>query len=144
MGNLVWGGQGCEPNGSGVFLRSSDIKKTLAALEIQVHESADSSKYGMVGALYDAKPTSKNMAKPVGQWNHLTITCRDSLISVVLDGEEVLAADLNDWPEAEIKPRRHAEQVPRRLEGLRAQRADWFPRPAWKGSGAGVVSQYQD
>jgi hypothetical protein len=89
---------------SGIFLRSSDIKKTLAALEIQVHESADSSKYGMVGALYDAKPTSKNMARPVGQWNHLTITCRDSLISVVFNGEEVMAADLNDWPEAKKNP----------------------------------------
>ena len=89
---------------SGVFLRSSDIKKTLAALEIQVHESADGSKYGMVGALYDAKPTSKNMAKPVGEWNHLTITCRDSLISVVLNGEEVMVADLNNWPEAKKNP----------------------------------------
>lgn len=89
---------------SGVFLRSGDIKKVLAALEIQVHESADGSKYGMVGALYDAKPTKKNMAKPVGEWNHFTITCRDSQISVVFNGEEVMVADLNDWPEAKKNP----------------------------------------
>src|ERR1035437_1429590 len=36
---------------SGVFLRSSDIKNVLAALEIQVHESTDGTKYGMVGAI---------------------------------------------------------------------------------------------
>jgi len=89
---------------SGVFLRSGDIKKVLAALEIQVHDSADGSKYGMVGALYDSKPPAKNMAKPVGEWNHFTITCRDSVISLVFNGEEVLVADLNDWPEAKKNP----------------------------------------
>ncbi|MCB1123911.1 MAG: DUF1080 domain-containing protein, partial [Verrucomicrobiae bacterium] len=31
---------------SGVFLRSGDISKVLAALEIQVHESGDGTKYG--------------------------------------------------------------------------------------------------
>ena len=89
---------------SGVFLRSSDIKKPLSALEIQVHETADASKYGMVGALYDALPPSKSMAKPVGEWNHFTITCRDSLLTVVFNGEEVIHADLNDWPEAKKNP----------------------------------------
>ena len=33
---------------SGVFLHSSDIKNVLGALEIQVHDSTDGSKYGMV------------------------------------------------------------------------------------------------
>ncbi len=44
------------------------------------------------------------MAKPVGEWNHMTITCRDSLISVVFNGEEVMAADLNNWPEVKKNP----------------------------------------
>lgn len=89
---------------SGVFLRSSDIKNVLAALEIQVHESSDGGKYGMVAAIYDAMPPSKSMAKPVGEWNHYTITCKDSLVSVVFNGEEVIHADLNDWPEAHKNP----------------------------------------
>ena len=104
---------------SGVFLRSSDIKKVLAALEIQVHESADASKYGMVGALYDAKPTTKNASKPVGEWNHLTITCRDSLVSVVLNGEEVMTADLNDWPEAKKNPDGTPNKFPVALKDYR-------------------------
>ena len=45
---------------SGVFLRSGDIKNVLSALEIQVHDSADGSKYGMVAAIYDAMPPSKS------------------------------------------------------------------------------------
>ncbi len=89
---------------SGVFLRSRDIKNVLAALEIQVHESTDGGKYGMVGAIYDACPPSKSMSKPIGEWNHFTITCKDSLVSLIFNGEEVLHADLNNWPEVKKNP----------------------------------------
>ena len=89
---------------SGVFLRSANIKDSLAVLEIQVHENTDGSKYGMVAAIYDAMPPSKSMAKPVGEWNHFTITCKDSLVIVVFNGEEVIHADLNNWTEAHKNP----------------------------------------
>jgi len=89
---------------SGVFLRSGDIKNVLKALEIQVHDSADGSKYGMVAAIYDACPPSKSMAKPVGEWNHFTITCKGPLVSVVFNGEKVIDADLDKWSEAKKNP----------------------------------------
>jgi len=89
---------------SGVFLRAGNIKSDLSAFEIQVHESTDGSKYGMVGALYDAKPPSKNMAKPVGEWNHFTITCKGSMLSLIFNGEEVINVDLNDWKEPHMNP----------------------------------------
>jgi len=89
---------------SGVFLHSANIKDSLSALEIQVHENTDGSKYGMVAAIYDAMPPSKEMAKPVGEWNHFTITCKDSLVIVVFNGEEVIHADLNNWTEAHKNP----------------------------------------
>jgi hypothetical protein len=89
---------------SGVFLRSGDIKNVLSALEIQVHDSADGSKYGMVAAIYDAMPPTKKMAKPVGEWNHFTITCQSSKVSVLFNGELVIDADLNNWPEAKKNP----------------------------------------
>src|SRR5438105_3848381 len=54
---------------SGVFLRSGNIKDVLAALEIQVHENTDGAHYGMVGAIYNAQPPAKDMARPVGEWN---------------------------------------------------------------------------
>jgi len=82
---------------SGVFLRAGDISNVLSALEIQIHETTDGGKYGMVAALYDAKPPSKNMAKPAGEWNRYTITCADSRIYVVFNGEQVHNLDLNDW-----------------------------------------------
>lgn len=89
---------------SGVFLRSSNPKDVLAALEIQVHDSTDGSGHGMVGAIYDACKPSKSMAKPIGEWNHFTITCKDSLVIVIFNGEEVIHSDLNDWPEAHKNP----------------------------------------
>jgi hypothetical protein len=89
---------------SGVFLRSGDIKNVLSALEIQVHDSADGSKYGMVAAIYDAMPPSKSAAKPVGEWNRFTITCKGPLVSVVFNGEEVINANLDNWPEVKKNP----------------------------------------
>jgi len=89
---------------SGVFLRSGDIKNVLSALEIQVHESQDGAHYGMVGAIYNAQPPAKNMAKPVGEWNRFTITCNDSRVSLVFNGEEVYNVDLNDWKEPKKNP----------------------------------------
>ena len=124
---------------SGVFLRSGNIRDTLAALEIQVHENTDSSKYGMVAAIYDAMPPSKKMAKPVGEWNRFTITCRDSLVSVVFNGEEVIHADLNDWKEIGRNPdgtpnkfkialKDFARKGPLGLQGLhgKAQAPVWY------------------
>ena len=124
---------------SGVFLRSANMKDVLGALEIQVHENADGSRYGMVGAIYDAMPPKKEMAKPVGEWNHFTITCKDSHVSVVFTGEEVIHADLNDWPEKGRNPdgtpnkfriplKEFARKGPLGLQGLhgKAQAPVWY------------------
>ncbi|MFN0076160.1 MAG: DUF1080 domain-containing protein [Prosthecobacter sp.] len=124
---------------SGVFLRSGDIKNVLSALEIQVHDSADGSKYGMVAAIYDAMPPSKSMAKPVGEWNRFTITCKGSLISVVFNGEEVINANLDNWPEVKKNPdgtpnkfpvalKNFARKGPIGLQGLhgKAQAPVWY------------------
>lgn len=89
---------------SGVFLRTGDIKSVLSALEIQIHEDSDGSRVGMVGALYDAKAPSKNMAKPAGEWNRYTITCKGSRLYLVFNGAQVLNVDLNDWTEARKNP----------------------------------------
>lgn len=101
---------------SGVFLRSDNIKDVLGALEIQVHDSTDGTKYGMVGAIYDAMPPTKNMAKPVGEWNHFTITCNGDLVSVVFNGEEVIKADLKNWPEAHKNPDGTPNKFPKALK----------------------------
>jgi hypothetical protein len=89
---------------SGVFLRSGNIKDVLSALEIQVHDSADGSKYGMVAAIYDALPPTKSAAKPVGEWNRYTITCKGPQVTVLFNGELVIDANLDNWPEVGKNP----------------------------------------
>jgi hypothetical protein len=101
---------------SGVFLRSGNVKDVLAALEIQVHENQDGAHYGMVGAIYNAQPPSKNMSKPVGEWNHYTITCQDSRVSLIFNGEEVFNVDLNDWKEAKKNPDGTPNKFPKALK----------------------------
>jgi len=101
---------------SGVFLRSGDIKNTLAALEIQVHENADGALYGMVGAIYNAQPPAKNMAKPAGEWNHYTITCRGSRVSLIFNGEMVFDVDLDTWTTPRKNPDGTANKFPKALK----------------------------
>ena len=101
---------------SGVFLRSGNITQTLNAVEVQVHGSADTSKYGMVGAIYDCKPPSKLMQKPIGEWNHFTITCDESLISLVFNGQEVIRINLDDWKEVGKNPDGTTNKFPAALK----------------------------
>lgn len=124
---------------SGVFLRTGDIKNVLSALEIQVHENADGSKYGMVGAIYDAIPPSKSVARPVGEWNRFTITCKGPQVTVLFNGETVIDANLDNWPEAGKNPdgtpnkfkkalKDFARKGPIGLQGLhgKAQAPVWY------------------
>ncbi len=89
---------------SGVFLRARDPRDVLSALEIQIHDNTDGTKYGMGAALYDAKAPSRNAMKPTGEWNRYTITCQGPKLSVVLNGEKVLDLNLDDWKEAHKNP----------------------------------------
>jgi len=124
---------------SGIFLRTGDIKNILSALEIQIHETTDGAQYGMVGALYNAKPPSKDVARPAGEWNRYTITCLDSRFTLVFNGEQVLNVDLNDWTEANKNPdgtrnkfstalKDYARRGPIGLQGLHGREAApvWF------------------
>lgn len=71
---------------------------------MQVHDSEDGALYGMVGAIYNAQPPAKKMHKPVGEWNRFTVTCNDSRVSLVFNGEEVWNVDLNSWKEPHQNP----------------------------------------
>jgi hypothetical protein len=124
---------------SGIFLRTGDIKNILSALEIQIHETSDGAQYGMVGALYNAKPPSQDVTRPAGEWNRYTITCRDSRLDLVFNGERVLNLDLDDWKEPNKNPdgtrnkfsvalKDYARKGPIGLQGLHGKEAApvWF------------------
>lgn len=90
--------KGCN---SGIFIRTGDAKDPVqTGIEIQVHDSkADKPGKHDVGAIYDLVAPSKNALKPLGEWNHIEITCDKNRISVVLNGEAVSSIDLDQWTE---------------------------------------------
>lgn len=90
---------------SGVFFRTGDLKDIVhSGIEVQIHETADGSKYGMCGAIYDCLPPKKNVAKKAGEWNHYTIICKENRIWVVQNGEQIIDMDLDLWTEAGKNP----------------------------------------
>src|SRR5262249_48091525 len=56
------------------------------------------------GALYDLVKPSKNVMKPVGEWNHIVITSKGPKIAVELNGEVVTRADLDEWTKPNRRP----------------------------------------
>lgn len=85
---------------SGVFIRTGTLGKAITAIEVQIHDTSDGSKYGVCGALYGHLPPAKNATKATGQWNHYTITCRANRIYVLLNNEQIIDTDLDLWTEA--------------------------------------------
>ena len=72
-------------------------------IEIAIDDTATAG-FHDTGALYDlAKPT-RNAMKPIGEWNHLVATCRGSVMTVNLNGEEVNRVDLARFTEANKRP----------------------------------------
>jgi Domain of Unknown Function (DUF1080) len=96
--------KGCN---SGVFFRVTNPKDPVqSGFEIQLLDSAGKAKVEKhdCGALYDALEPSKNAAKPAGEWQHMEITARGNLIQVVLNGEKVVEANLDQWTQAGKNP----------------------------------------
>ena len=91
---------------SGVFFRTDPRNAVQGGFEIQVMDTAGKEKPGKndCGALYDALAPSTNAAKPAGEWQTMTITCKGPKITVVLNGETIIEADIDDWKEGNKNP----------------------------------------
>ena len=61
-------------------------------------------------------PPIKDATKPVGEWNRFTITCHDSHVSLIFNGEEVFNVDLNDWKEPKKNPDGTPNKFPKALK----------------------------
>jgi hypothetical protein len=70
------------------------------AMEIQVvdHEvyyRGGSQPQQRTGSIYDEIAPSKDVVRPPGQWNSWEITARGSLVTIVLNGQKIIDADLS-------------------------------------------------
>ncbi len=94
---------------SGVFLRVHDKGQEVnTGMEIQILDDAD---YGVKwdagnanGALYGLVRPAVDANKPLGEWNQFRITANDNLLTVELNGKEIVKADLNQWKVAKKNP----------------------------------------
>lgn len=94
---------------SGIFVRTSPLKPRPGfdsgynGIEIQILDSKTAG-YHDTGAIYDLVKPTKNAMKPVGEWNHIVITCDKNLITVELNGEKVNEMNLDEWKEKNKRP----------------------------------------
>jgi hypothetical protein len=88
---------------SGVFIRTGNPRDCVqTGLEMQVERPSDKPGKHTVGALYDALAPCKNAA--VADWNKVAITCRGSQVTIELNGQKIIAADLDQWNQAGQNP----------------------------------------
>jgi hypothetical protein len=108
---------------SGVFIRVHNRNQDVATgMEVQILDNEDykvpfnagnanGALYGLVHPVVDAN-------KPIGQWNHFRITVNDNLITVELNGKEIVKADLNQWTKAGQNPDGAHNKFPHAIASL--------------------------
>ena len=98
--------KGCN---SGIFVQTYSLTPRpgkdvgFNGIEVAIDDTPGAS-YHDTGALYDLVKPTKNAMKPVGEWNHIDITCDKSRIEVVLNGDKVINADLSQFTEPNKRP----------------------------------------
>jgi hypothetical protein len=55
----------------------------------------------LTGSIYDLVPPSKEALKPIGEWNKMRIIAKGTQITVELNGEKIVDANLNDHKDKE-------------------------------------------
>jgi hypothetical protein len=89
---------------SGVFIRTDKPTDNVqTGLEVQIEQPAKAPGKHSCGALYDLLAPTKEASKKDG-WNHLVITARGPKITVAMNDEPIIDADLDRWTEAGKNP----------------------------------------
>jgi hypothetical protein len=95
---------------SGVIVYCSDAKNWIPnSIEIQIADDyakkwARSPKTWQCGAIFGRLAPTKRTVKKAGEWNRFTITCKENMIYVVLNGELVNTFDMKKWTDARKNP----------------------------------------
>jgi hypothetical protein len=93
--------KGCN---SGVFIRVGELKDpVMTGIEVAIDDTTGAGMHDP-GALYDLVAPKSNAQKPLGEWNHMTITAKGPKIEIALNGQKVTTADLDQWTEAGQRP----------------------------------------
>ena len=88
---------------SGIFFRVGDLKDPVqTGFEIQIYDGGTSRQH--FGAIYDLVPPSENRVKPIGDWNHLVVTCQGPNVSVEVNGKVVARMDADQFDTPGVRP----------------------------------------
>ncbi len=89
---------------SGIFIRTEPLTPRpgkdvgFNGIEIAI-DATPTPGFHTTGAIYDLVDTKKNAMKPVGEWNHIQVTCDKNKIEVEVNGELVSKMNLDEWTE---------------------------------------------
>jgi len=95
---------------SGVVVHASNTDNWIPnSVEIQIaddysEEWSKAPATWQCGAIFGRKAPVKSNVKKPGEWNRYTITCKDKLIWVVLNGELVNQIDMSLWTDPKKNP----------------------------------------
>ena len=91
---------------SGIVIQATDKANWIPnSFEVQIFDS-----YGRnvdmsnCGAVYGRCKPEFNVCKPAGEWNHMTIVCLGSTISVILNDQMTTFMDKKAWTEKDKNP----------------------------------------
>lgn len=95
-----------EGTNSGVFFRADPKNPVQGGFEIQIFDSHAKAEVGKhdSGALYDALAPSRNAMKPQGEWNHMILTAVGPRVTVILNDQKIIEANLDHWKERQKNP----------------------------------------
>jgi len=95
---------------SGVIVHCSDPKRWIPnSIEVQIADDthpkwAKADPTWQCGAIFGHLAASESRVKKPGEWNRYTITCQDSMVTVMLNGKTVTAMDMTKWTSAKKNP----------------------------------------
>jgi len=95
---------------SGVIVHCSDLNNWIPnAVEIQIADDF-SPKWAAApatwhcGAIFGHQAPARSAVKKPGEWNRMTVTCKGTMIYVLLNGEQVTEIDMKKWTSAKTNP----------------------------------------
>ncbi len=112
-----------EKGNSGVFFRSAENKNpAFTGYEMQIYDAAGQppSKQGPT-AIYDAVAPSKNVVRPAGQWNTITIIAKGPKILIEANGERVVDTELPRSAKGYLGLQNHDERAVVRFRNIRLE-----------------------
>ena len=95
---------------SGVIVYCTDTQNWIPnSVEIQIADDyakqwVDADKTWRCGAVFGRLAANESVVKQPGQWNRFTITCKDKMIYVLLNGKAITTMDMSLWTQADKNP----------------------------------------